>query len=347
VPEGHSVHRIARQFSTNFVGRRVAVSSPQGRFDQGASLLDGHVLADSRAIGKHLFLQFDDERFLHVHLGMYGAWDFAGEISTDATMLSANGRMGQTNQRGTFLDAQAPSIDDAALAGASRAAVPADVSPGGVPGASLGAPRRARIRMAENEAVSAAPAEFPPEPVGAVRVRLLTGTAVADLRGATTVEVLDGGQVQAVLDRLGPDPLIDKPKAGERRFVRRASAIARPIGLVLMDQEVVSGIGNVYRAEILFRQRLDPHTPAKQVSEEKLGKIWRDWSKLLRLGVETGQMMTRDRLSPAKYAQAMANRDDRHWVYHRTGLPCRVSRTPIVMEMMADRKLYWCPSCQT
>ena len=108
----------------------------------------------------------------------------------------------------------------------------------------------------------------------------------------------------------------------------------------------MSGIGNVYRAELLYRALLDPHTPGKLVPEEVVRAIWRDWARLLVIGVETGQMMTMDDLDPEAYRRAMAHRDDRHWVYHRAGLPCRVCGTEIVLEEMASRKLYWCPSCQ-
>ena len=101
MPEGHSVHRIARQFDRNFVGRAVAATSPQGRFAEGAAVLDGRTATAVRAVGKQMFLEFDDDLWLRVHLGMYGAWDFAGEILVDPTIASANGRMGQTNQRGT------------------------------------------------------------------------------------------------------------------------------------------------------------------------------------------------------------------------------------------------------
>ena len=74
--------------------------------------------------------------------------------------------------------------------------------------------------------------------------------------------------------------------------------------------------------------------------------LWRDWTRLLAIGVETGQMMTMDDLDPDAYRRAMAHRDDRHWVYHRAGLPCRVCGTAIVVEEAASRKLYWCPRCQ-
>ncbi|MGO1235354.1 MAG: Fpg/Nei family DNA glycosylase, partial [Microbacterium gubbeenense] len=59
MPEGHSVHRIARQFDRNFVGHRVAVSSPQGRFVEGAALIDGLEMRRAMAVGKQMFLEFD------------------------------------------------------------------------------------------------------------------------------------------------------------------------------------------------------------------------------------------------------------------------------------------------
>jgi len=146
--------------------------------------------------------------------------------------------------------------------------------------------------------------------------------------------------------KLGPDPLVDDPQEGEERFTSVVRRKPTAIGLLLMDQNVVSGIGNVYRAELLYRARLNPHTPGRDVPEELVREIWRDWSRLLRIGVETGQMMTMDDLSPDDYRKAMAGRDDRHWVYHRAGLPCRVCGTSIVVEEAAGRKLYWCPQCQ-
>lgn len=322
MPEGHSVHRIARQFALHFVGKVITASSPQGRFAAGAAQISGHQLLQAKAVGKQMFLEFDNQLWLRVHLGMYGAWDFAGEITADATIASANGRIGQTNQRGTISDDNEAS------------------------NSSIGAPRRTRLRMAESEKPGDEIAGFPPEPIGAVRVRLLTDSTVADLRGPTACDVLRADEVQAIIDKLGPDPLVDTAKKGEQRFVDAVRTKPTPIGLLLMDQSVVAGIGNVYRAELLFRARLDPHTPGRLVPEETLRALYKDWTKLLKLGVKLGQMMTMEGLSPKKYQAALASRDDRHWVYHRTGEPCRVCGTPIVMELAAGRKLYYCPKDQ-
>ena len=332
MPEGHSVHRIARQFDRNFVGRTVTASSPQGRFAEGAAVISGRTVTSVRAVGKQMFLEFDDEIWLRVHLGMYGAWDFAGEILVDPTIASANGRMGQTNQRGTDL-VEEPILDSAGENSLT----------------SIGAPRRARVHVRMSEQTTGLPdegAEWPPAVVGQVRLRLLTDTTCADLRGPTACELLTPEEVAAVIAKLGPDPLVDDVQEGEERFMSVVRRKPTSIALLLMDPSVVSGIGNVYRAELLFRARLNPHTPGRDVPEEVVRELWRDWVRLLAIGVETGQMMTMDGLDPDAYRKAMANRDDRHWVYHRAGLPCRVCGTAIVVEELATRKLYWCPKCQ-
>ncbi|KRA23250.1 DNA glycosylase [Microbacterium sp. Root61] len=330
MPEGHSVHRIARQFDRNFVGRQVAASSPQGRFVEGAAMIDGTSATAVRAVGKQMFLEFEDDLWLRVHLGMYGAWDFAGEILVDPTIASANGRMGQTNQRGT---------DEAAILDAA----------GENSLSSIGAPRRTRVHVRMSEQTTGLAGddlEWPPPVVGQVRLRLMTDSTCADLRGPTSCELQTPDEVAATIAKLGPDPLVDDIAEGEERFTAVVRRKPTPIGLLLMDQSVVSGIGNVYRAELLFRARQNPHTPGKQVREEVVRELWRDWVRLLSIGVETGQMMTMDDLDPTAYRKAMAHRDDRHWVYHRAGLPCRICGTEIVLEEMGARKLYWCPSCQ-
>ncbi len=72
MPEGHTIHKLARDLGTAFVGTAPMVSSPQLRFADGAALLDGHLVARADAWGKHLFVDFDAELRLHVHLGLIG-----------------------------------------------------------------------------------------------------------------------------------------------------------------------------------------------------------------------------------------------------------------------------------
>jgi endonuclease-8 len=308
VPEGHTVHRIARQFARDFVGHRLTVTSPQGRFAAGASRLDGRVLAGSRAVGKQLFLTLEGGDVLRVHLGLYGAWDFFGRISP--------------------------------------------LAEGTVVSGSMGAPRlRRAVRMGEGErdlgAGGAVPDAFPPEPVGQVRVRIATEVSVADLRGPTACEVLDPSAAQVAVGRLGPDPAgeTDLATAGEV-VTRRITTRTAPVGQLLMDQAVVAGIGNIYRAELLFRARLDPWTPGRHVPADVARGIWRDWSTLLADGIRTGVMLTREDLDGPGRDLALVDRDERHWVYGRAGLGCRVCGSPVVVEAMAARKLYRCAVCQ-
>ena len=311
MPGGHTVHRIALQFAADFVGHAVEASSPQGRFAAGAALLDGATMVRSDAVGKHLFLGFErdgdaapDRRWLRVHLGLYGAWDFAGRV----TRLTPDGR--------------------------------ADTS--------VGVPRRRAVRVGEGEHELADDAVqgFPPPPVGQVRLRLLTGDSLADLRGPTRCEVLTPEEVAAVIAKAGPDPRLDAGPGAEDEFVRRLTSRRTPVGVLLMDQSVVSGIGNVYRAELLFRARLDPFTVGRAVPEATARALWRDWSGLLSDGISTGYMLTREDLDDRARAATRRDRDARHWVYRREGEPCRVCGTPIAMREVAGRKLYWCPVCQ-
>lgn len=319
MPEGHTIHRIARQFSANFVGRTARVTSPQGRFAVGAAEIDGEVMTDARAIGKHLLLQFGDN-WLHVHLGIYGAWDFAGDIRSDASLFSVGAAPA------TAAGADGENEDSLH---------------------SIGAPRRSRVRMGEIE-TGAVLTEWPPEPVGQVRARILTDTAVADLRGPTVCEVIDDDGVRALTQRLGPDPLalFESKAAAKRRFAERLRRSKQPVGQLLMDQSVVAGIGNIYRAEMLFRARISPHRAGTSVTPDEADALWADWVKLLRIGVETGLMLTMDGLRGRARQAAIDNREDRHWVYKREGLPCRVCGTAITLETMQQRKLYWCANCQ-
>jgi len=294
-------------------------------------MLDGRDAVSVKAVGKQMFLETEGDLWLRVHLGLYGAWDFAGEILIDPTIASANGRMGQTNQRGADLDT--PILD---AAGENSLA-------------SIGAPRRTRVhvRMSEQtKGLADEGTEWPPPIVGQVRLRLMTDITAADLRGPTACVLQTPDEMLATVAKLGPDPLVGDPIANEERFVVAVRKKSTPIALLLMDQSVVSGIGNVYRAEMLYRARLNPHTPGRDVPEEIVRQLWHDWVRLLAIGVETGQMMTMDDLTPADYRAAMASRDDRHWVYHRAALPCRVCGTEIALEEIGARKLYWCPRCQ-
>jgi len=263
MPEGHSVQRIAIELNRLFKGKPVQVDSPQGRFSSEAKLISGQKVKRVRAIGKQLFIDFDNKLTCRVHLGIYGKWRFVPRAKEDTL-------------------------------------------------------------------------------TGAVRVRFFDDENIADLRGPTVCEVIDTKSVKLIEKRLGPDPTNPDPKKIEQaKFIDRVQSSKSPIGILLMNQDVISGIGNVYRAEILFRAGISPHVLGNQLSNAQLVSLWEDSVKLMKVGVRTGFMITREELLTKKPKKA-----DRNYVYKREGLGCLRCSGTVVIELMATRKLYWCPGCQ-
>ena len=184
--------------------------------------------------------------------------------------------------------------------------------------------------------------------VGQVRWRLADEQAVADLRGPTACELLDPGQVEALLARLGPDPL--RPDADPRRFVDAVLRSRSSIAVLLMDQRVIAGVGNVYRAEVLFRAGIAPLTRGVDLDEPAVLALWNDLVALMAVGLERGRI---DTVRPEHEPEAMgrAPREDDHggevYVYRRHGQPCLVCDTPVATTIVAARNLFWCPRCQS
>src|SRR6185312_12473680 len=121
----------------------------------------------------------------------------------------------------------------------------------------------------------------------------------ADLRGPIACEVLTEGEVDGVRARLGPDPLRDDadPEAAWRRIGRSKA----PLATLLMDQSVIAGVGNVYRAEVLFRHGLDPLLPGRALRREQWDAVWADLVALMRDGVRRGKIETlRTEHAPAR-----------------------------------------------
>jgi endonuclease VIII len=271
MPEGHTLHRLARQIGEVFGAQQVRVSSPQGRFAEAAALLDGAEVRSAEAWGKHLFIGFGDDRYVHVHLGLYGTFDVHDLVS----------------------DVLAP--------------------------------------------------------VGQVRLRMIRadGKAYADLRGATTCELVTTAERDAVVGRIGPDPL--RPDADPSRAWTRIRRSTAPIGTLLMDQTVVAGVGNVYRAELLFRHRIHPLRPGRTLRSGQWQAMWDDLVVLMTEGVRTG---TIDTVRPEHEPEAMGRppRADDHggevYVYRRTGQPCHVCGRAISTNVLGGRNLFWCSRCQ-
>ncbi|MBA3309299.1 MAG: Fpg/Nei family DNA glycosylase [Nocardioidaceae bacterium] len=256
MPEGHTLFRLAADFQRVFGERAVEASSPQGRFAESAASIDGRVVESAESAGKHLFVRFDDDQILHVHLGLIGAF-----------------------------------------------------------------------------AIGAGP---PPAPVGAVRLRLVGPTSYADLRGAITCELISTDKLEQVLGGLGPDPL--RSDADPDRAFARIRKSGKPIGALLLDQRVVAGVGNVFRAELLFRARLHPLTPGVRVSKRRWNGIWADLVDLMVRGVETGRI---DTVRPEH-----VDHGGEVYVYRRQGRPCHVCSSMVRTQVLQGRNLFWCPTCQ-
>jgi endonuclease VIII len=261
VPEGHTIHRLARDHARWLAGQRVAVSSPQGRFAAGAALLDGRRLEGTEAAGKHLFHHYEGGVSVHIHLGLFGR--------------------------------------------VLRHPVP------------------------------------PPEPRSTSRYRVLGAGAAIDLIGATACELLTGDEVAAILGRLGPDPLradADPERAWAALRRRRVA-----IGQALLDQRVLAGVGNVYRAEVLFVHGVHPELPAPRIERATWDAMWTTLAAWLRLGVEEGRIVTvaDDELDRPR---RRVRREDATYVYRRS--VCRRCGAPVRRWDLAGRWAYACETCQ-
>lgn len=209
-----------------------------------------------------------------------------------------------------------------------------------------GAPGSVHIHLGLYGTFSEAPLPVAPA-VGQVRMRLAGPTHWADLRGPTRCELLNHAEVARLVGRLGPDPLRDDadPGAAWARISRSRSSIAA----LLMDQSVLAGVGNVYRAEVLFRHGVAPMTPGQAIDKALWFDMWADLVELMHHGVRTGSIDT-VRTEHLPEVTGRPPREDRHggevYVYRRAGLPCHVCGSEIAIAALVSRKLYWCPRCQ-
>ena len=178
---------------------------------------------------------------------------------------------------------------------------------------------------------------------GLVRLRLWSENAWMTVNGPNVCEVLDGIGRKRVLARLGPDPLraSSRPARAYARIVRSGIAV----GALVMDQSVIAGIGNVYRAELLFRARIAPLPPGTSLGTMEFARFWRDTRTVMRDGVRDRRMIT-TRPADRPHRAGAVHPNERFYVYHRTGRPCFICDTPIQSAKLAARTVYWCPVCQ-
>jgi len=181
----------------------------------------------------------------------------------------------------------------------------------------------------------------PAAPRDTVRLRMSSLRATVDLVGATECALIDPGVRESILARLGPDPL-RKDAVPERAFTKLQRR-KTPIGAALMDQSVLAGVGNVYRAEILNVFGLHPEAPANSVSREQFDAMWAQLVDWLRHGVKDQVIITVDPKAIGK-PRSRIGRREALWVYKQDR--CRRCGTEVRRWDLAGRWAYACETCQ-
>ena len=182
-----------------------------------------------------------------------------------------------------------------------------------------------------------------PEPRGILRFRMYTAKHWFELRGAIAIEMYDAESRAQLEARIGPNPL--DPAAEPKRAFAKIVKSRAPIGMLLMDQSIVAGIGNIYRSEVLFLNHVHPRTPGSALDLRTWRAMWNDLARMMVHGADVGRIVTtqpKDRDRP----KGAVRRADRFYVYRRTGLPCRWCGTLIESGTMGTRNIFWCPHDQ-
>ena len=264
MPEGHTIHRLARELAKDLRGEPVRAETRQDRFAEGARRLDGRTLTATSANGKHLFLHFaappaPGDEILHIHLGLFGKF--------------------------------------------RRAAHPA------------------------------------PEPSDALRLRLSGPRSAWDLTGPITCDLRSPDVLDEVAAKLGPDPL--RRDADPQRFVARVLGSRKSIGALLMDQTVIAGVGNVYRAEILHLTGVHPEREGRTLGEAEVKAIWDVTVEQLRLGLKRNRIVT---VPLAGRAVARIPTAETVHVYRQER--CRTCGAEVERTEIANRNSFACATCQ-
>jgi len=261
MPEGNTIHRFARRHARDLAGRKVRVSSPQGRFAAEAKRLDRRRFLGAEAYGKHLFHLWQGGLVVHVHLGMAGDfYRFEGKA---------------------------------------------------------------------------------PAPRATVRMRLSVPGITTDLIGPPTCKLISEEERRAIEARLGPDPL--RSDADPERVWTELRRRSRPIGDALLDQRVISGVGNIYRNEALFLAGIHPLRPSNRLTREEWRALWETITRLMRMGLREGRVATVDRREKPHERSGRSARDA-FYVYRREN--CRRCGGAIREFSLTGRRMWACPTCQ-
>ena len=258
MPEGDTIFRTAATLHARLAGRQVLRWSSPLPALMNVKVL-GLTIVRVEAVGKNLFIIFEDGRALHSHMRMHGSWHI----------------------------------------------YPQTVSPRNFP--------------------------------GTARVMIEVEGCVAVCFSAPVVRMLSGPQVIREVEALGPDVLAPTFDVGEAAK-RILAAGDRPIGVAIMDQKILAGVGNVYKSEILFLSKLDPFAASSSLGMEKARALMTQTRKLMQRNIVPGSGARTTRIGAG----------GRVWVYKRSGEPCFTCGERIRMRRqgIGQRSTYYCPSCQ-
>ncbi len=144
------------------------------------------------------------------------------------------------------------------------------------------------------------------------------------------------------LSTMGPDPLLDELRA--REFYERYRSSRRAIKVLLMDQRVIAGVGNIYACEVLFLAGAHPEKPASDVTLKEWTRILKVLPKLLKRSVAEGGTTLKDFVHTDGKKGGF---QQRLHVYGRSHLACRKCSSLISSKVLGQRSTFWCPTCQT
>lgn len=169
---------------------------------------------------------------------------------------------------------------------------------------------------------------------GEARLALTTGEHHAVCLGAPTVILDRSPRIELRLSTLGPD--LAGEDWDEDDFLRRARTRGdKVVSMMLLDQRVTAGVGNVFKSELLFLEGIHPDTRVAELSDETILALGRRARLLIPANVGKRRSTTGEH-----------TRGRETWVYGREGKPCRRCGAAIRMEKHQDRVTFWCPNCQ-
>jgi endonuclease VIII len=174
----------------------------------------------------------------------------------------------------------------------------------------------------------------PPKPQ--VRMRLSSAEVAWDLLAPNNCEIWTSEDVEKLKMRLGPDPL--DPGADPERVWGSLERYSGPIGAAVLDQSVIAGVGNVYRAECLFEVGIHPARSAFELSREQFDALWESLKAGMQRGVEEGRIITVD--TPPDFDRSTLTEAEARYVYKQP--VCRRCGSPVEILEVGGRTAYAC-----